>query len=156
MKLPIHLDIEEDTIWTTYNSELKKVETAQALKLFVLRWGNLFSDAIKENWLTEETLANIKAEMDPLHLTFSSLTRINDQTIREMAYLKWEEAGCPLNDGIEYWLEAERELISYTNMVCELILPCKIAYAMLVAKQYVVPLNCAFIQANGGLGEFEE
>ena len=31
-------------------------------------------------------------------------------TIRESAYYKWQAAGCPLGDGTESWLEAEKEL----------------------------------------------
>lgn len=150
MKLPIYLHIEEDTIWTTYKTELKEVNDVEALKLFVLRWGNLFSYTIKTNWLNEDMLANIKAEGT------GNGWRLNDTKVREAAYLKWEDAGCPLDNGVEHWLEAERELVDYTNMVYELIVPAKIVHAMLVAKQFVVPLNCAFIQANGGLGEFED
>ena len=40
------------------------------------------------------------------------------------------------------------------DTIAELICPVKIFKAMLLAKEYIVPLNCAFIQANGGLGEF--
>ncbi|MEX1026821.1 MAG: DUF2934 domain-containing protein [Candidatus Paceibacterota bacterium] len=29
--------------------------------------------------------------------------------IREAAYHKWERAGRPAGDGVEFWLEAERE-----------------------------------------------
>jgi hypothetical protein len=32
------------------------------------------------------------------------------EQIRKLAYLKWEQAGKPEGDGIEFWLEAEREL----------------------------------------------
>jgi hypothetical protein len=31
--------------------------------------------------------------------------------IRLCAYQKWEEAGKPSGDGIEFWLEAEQELV---------------------------------------------
>lgn len=31
-------------------------------------------------------------------------------TIAALAYKKWEEAGCPVSDGIEFWLAAEAEL----------------------------------------------
>lgn len=31
-----------------------------------------------------------------------------EDAIREKAYLLWEEAGKPLSDGKEFWLEAER------------------------------------------------
>lgn len=31
---------------------------------------------------------------------------------REAAYYKWEAAGCPCGDGVEFWLQAEAELIA--------------------------------------------
>lgn len=34
----------------------------------------------------------------------------DQDAIRELAYSKWEQAGCPPGDGIWFWLEAEREL----------------------------------------------
>ena len=33
-----------------------------------------------------------------------------EQAIRELAYSKWEEAGYPAGDGVNFWLEAETEL----------------------------------------------
>lgn len=33
-----------------------------------------------------------------------------EDAIREKAYLLWEEAGKPLTDGTEFWLEAERSI----------------------------------------------
>ena len=33
-----------------------------------------------------------------------------EQAIRELAYAKWEKAGWPAGDGINFWLEAEAEL----------------------------------------------
>jgi hypothetical protein len=33
------------------------------------------------------------------------------ETIRELAYLKWEAAGWPSGDGVEFWLAAEAELL---------------------------------------------
>jgi hypothetical protein len=33
------------------------------------------------------------------------------QTIREAAYHKWEQAGRPHGDGVEFWLESEHELL---------------------------------------------
>lgn len=32
-----------------------------------------------------------------------------EQTIREWAYSKWEAAGCPPGDGVDFWLAAEAE-----------------------------------------------
>jgi hypothetical protein len=34
-------------------------------------------------------------------------TDSNDERIRERAYGCWEEAGCPADDGVEFWLKAE-------------------------------------------------
>ena len=33
-----------------------------------------------------------------------------DEAIRELAYRKWEAAGCPAGDGFDFWLEAEQEV----------------------------------------------
>ena len=33
-----------------------------------------------------------------------------EQAVRDLAYLKWEAAGCPEGDGVVFWLEAEQEL----------------------------------------------
>ena len=32
--------------------------------------------------------------------------------IRDLAHQKWRAAGCPEGDGVEFWLEAERDLAS--------------------------------------------
>ncbi len=32
------------------------------------------------------------------------------EAIRELAYSKWESAGCPCGDGVEFWLQAEAEV----------------------------------------------
>jgi hypothetical protein len=34
----------------------------------------------------------------------------DDEQIRSRAYSLWEKAGCPEGDGVEFWLEAEKEL----------------------------------------------
>lgn len=33
----------------------------------------------------------------------------SEETIRARAHNKWESKGCPAGDGVEFWLEAERE-----------------------------------------------
>lgn len=33
-----------------------------------------------------------------------------EHAVRELAYHKWEEAGRPDGDGVEFWLDAESEL----------------------------------------------
>ncbi|RLS40373.1 MAG: DUF2934 domain-containing protein [Planctomycetota bacterium] len=35
-----------------------------------------------------------------------------EEEIRELAYSKWEAAGCPSGDGFDFWLEAELEVIA--------------------------------------------
>jgi hypothetical protein len=35
-----------------------------------------------------------------------------DCEIRELAYRKWEIAGCPAGDGVAFWLEAEQECLA--------------------------------------------
>ena len=32
------------------------------------------------------------------------------EAIRVLAYQKWEAAGCPEDDGTEFWLDAEQEI----------------------------------------------
>jgi hypothetical protein len=36
-------------------------------------------------------------------------TSEREEKIRNLAYQKWEAAGCPVGDGLAFWLEAERE-----------------------------------------------
>jgi hypothetical protein len=46
------------------------------------------------------------------------------QAIQELAYHKWEQAGCPPGDGLIFWLEAEQEFLesnsaeSHTDEQC--------------------------------------
>ena len=35
------------------------------------------------------------------------------QTVREMAYFRWQAAGCPDNQSLRFWLEAELEWVEY-------------------------------------------
>ena len=35
--------------------------------------------------------------------------------IRHLAYQKWEAAGQPLCDGVQFWLEAEAELLEHIS-----------------------------------------
>lgn len=50
-------------------------------------------------------------ETIPVTQTFSGVTYESlRQQIRELAYKKWENAGCPWGQDREFWLEAEEEL----------------------------------------------
>lgn len=40
------------------------------------------------------------------------------QQIRELAYQKWEQAGCPWGRDKEFWVEAEKELFGEEPLKC--------------------------------------
>jgi hypothetical protein len=37
--------------------------------------------------------------------------RASEDEIQQLAYKKWQQAGCPVSDGIEFWLSAETEIL---------------------------------------------
>ena len=37
-------------------------------------------------------------------------SEVNDAAVQESAYFKWQAAGCPCGNDVEFWLEAEAEL----------------------------------------------
>jgi hypothetical protein len=37
-----------------------------------------------------------------------------ENRIRELAYLKWQAAGSPAGDGVNFWLQAEQEITGGT------------------------------------------
>lgn len=39
-----------------------------------------------------------------------------EEQIRELAHAKWEAAGCPAGDGLDFWLEAEREFLKKSGL----------------------------------------
>ena len=41
----------------------------------------------------------------------------NEDAVREIAYAKWQAAGAPSGDGVEFWLEAEQEF-NHQNQEC--------------------------------------
>jgi hypothetical protein len=49
-----------------------------------------------------------RVSLNPSHS--SSRPVPNDEQIRARAYYLWEQAGKPDCDGVQFWLEAEREL----------------------------------------------
>ena len=42
-----------------------------------------------------------------------------EEAIRDLAYRKWEEAGSPCGDGVNFWLEAEQEVMAFQEMSFE-------------------------------------
>jgi len=37
------------------------------------------------------------------------------EAIEKLAYQKWQEAGCPTGDGVEFWVQAEAEVAQPTT-----------------------------------------
>lgn len=54
----------------------------------------------------------MQPSLDSLILTPDELHAAKEQ-VRRMAYLKWQAAGCPPNEALRFWLEAELEWIEY-------------------------------------------
>ena len=50
--------------------------------------------------------------LDSLLLTEDELKAARKQ-VQGMAYFKWQAAGCPEDDALTFWLEAELEWIEY-------------------------------------------
>lgn len=48
--------------------------------------------------------------LDPNAVVSAAKTAPTEDSIREKAYALWEEAGRPEGDGVEFWIEAERQL----------------------------------------------
>lgn len=46
------------------------------------------------------------------HLTPEQRMDACEEEIRQLAYQKWEQAGCPSGDGFDFWIEAERDVMS--------------------------------------------
>lgn len=44
---------------------------------------------------------------------------VDHDQIRRQAYYKWEAAGCPCSDGVEFWLQAEAELADESQLAGE-------------------------------------
>ena len=53
-----------------------------------------------------------RPSIDELILTKDELRNAREQ-VQQMAYFKWLDAGRPLGDELQHWLEAELEWIEY-------------------------------------------
>lgn len=62
MKLRIHLDIEENTIWIKYKEERDAVSNVSQLQEFVKRWQTVYGFKIETSLLTERDLEQVKTE----------------------------------------------------------------------------------------------
>ena len=50
----------------------------------------------------------------PAQNTRPNSRAVSEDEIRRCAYRKWENSGMPSGDGVQFWLEAERELEQMT------------------------------------------
>jgi hypothetical protein len=63
-----------------------------------------------------DTMSVMATAARPFGTTTEQVTSVvqslieREQQIRELAYQKWEAAGAPPSDGVQFWLEAEEEL----------------------------------------------
>lgn len=69
-----------------------------------------------------ESTATVKSTGGPASEAVPPLNVQNnefrEEAIRTLAHQKWESAGCPAGDGVEFWLEAEREVDSELSHLC--------------------------------------
>jgi hypothetical protein len=68
--------------------------------------GRIINNLLKENAMPKTTTAK-----KPKKLKTEDLLNAEVQ-IRELAYYKWEQAGCPEGDGLSFWIEAEKEVLN--------------------------------------------
>lgn len=61
-----------------------------------------------------QTLPSKKSKTSNADHQPQEVPAICGEKIREAAYFKWETAGCPNGDGVEFWLAAEAELTNAT------------------------------------------
>lgn len=58
-------------------------------------------------------------------------SQLLESEVRELAYSKWEEAGCPFitteDERNRFWFEAEKEILSKRSSCCEEKMPIKTA-----------------------------
>lgn len=52
-------------------------------------------------------------EKSPVPALPTAVTPATCDEIRRLAYQKWEAAGQPLCDGVQFWLEAESDLLHH-------------------------------------------
>jgi hypothetical protein len=80
--------------------------------------GSIFGDIDGLNFGTS-TNPNSQGNGEAMHPSLDALLLTKDQrelarqAIKENAYYKWQAAGCPEDDALRFWLEAEYEWVEY-------------------------------------------
>jgi len=59
---------------------------------------------------TEKLGNQMTATLDDLELSAEQLNCCQEE-VQKLAYRKWQEAGCPIGEALNFWLAAEREWI---------------------------------------------
>jgi DUF2934 family protein len=52
----------------------------------------------------------ISAPKPPAPERRAETAKVTNEQIGSLAYKRWQQAGCPVSDGVEFWLAAEAEL----------------------------------------------
>ncbi len=55
----------------------------------------------------------------PVHVERNGKPIATEDDIRTLAHAKWEAAGCPPGDGLDFWLAAEQDLACGGSHDCE-------------------------------------
>lgn len=63
----------------------------------------------------EAVLAEIETDLDKsIACDTQTQEAAFEEAVRTRAYYLWDDAGRPEGDGVEYWLEAQRQLANWT------------------------------------------
>jgi hypothetical protein len=62
-----------------------------------------YNNLLRENRMLKKKL------LEKPKLTSRKDRKMSEEQLRELAYLKWEKAGRPPGDGVQFWLQAEAE-----------------------------------------------
>jgi len=68
-------------------------------------------DSLRTTFSSKDQTIEVPVPPVEIHLDFQ-IPPLNEDDVRELAYRKWEQAGCPCGDGREFWIAAEQELNS--------------------------------------------
>lgn len=74
---------------------------------------NLFTSKQEKKMTKKEVLQSvIQRERAIAPVIVGNRRDLSNKTdlVRKLAYSLWEKAGCPIGDGVNFWLEAEKTL----------------------------------------------
>ena len=59
---------------------------------------------------SKKSVSKIQLSAETIECDSAAIELPCEDSIRELAYAKWQAADCPEGDGVEFWLAAESEL----------------------------------------------